>query len=70
MFLAVPLHGEARGLDDALDARWFLLEYLPEDLAFDSTGAAAERLADALPRIARMVGRVAQRSKVGARDPV
>lgn len=44
LFLAVPVRGEARGRDDALDASWFDLDRLPEDLAFESTRAVLDRL--------------------------
>lgn len=44
LFLAVPLTGEPQGRDDALDARWFELDDLPADLAFQSTHRILDRL--------------------------
>lgn len=44
LFLAVPERGRAEGGDDALDADWFELDALPEELAFASTRPLLERL--------------------------
>ena len=45
LYLAVPVAGEPRGRDDALDAAWFPIGSVPDDLAFASTRSVLERLA-------------------------
>ena len=44
LFACRPLGGELKGGDDALDAGWFDLDDLPEELAFDNKEKVFDRL--------------------------
>jgi 8-oxo-dGTP diphosphatase len=44
LFACRAIGGEASGADDAMDARWFPLDALPEELAFDNKAQVFDRL--------------------------
>lgn len=44
LFACRPLGGVLKGADDALDARWFDLDDLPEDIAFNNREQVFDRL--------------------------
>ena len=44
LFACHPTGGEPRGADDAMDARWFPLSGLPDEIAFDNRAQVFDRL--------------------------
>ena len=49
VYLARPVAGELSASDDALEARFFPLDQLPGDIAFESNSVILERLLEQFP---------------------
>jgi 8-oxo-dGTP diphosphatase len=49
VYLAQPVAGELRAADDALDARFFSLDGLPSEIAFENNRRLLRRLCDEFP---------------------
>lgn len=50
VFLGSPVAGELRAGDDASEVRYFLLDDLPEEIAFESSRAILQRVRDDHPK--------------------